>query len=47
MPVRPFLRGATLLAATVLVTSCGSGDTESAENAAAPSTSSGSGGAFP
>jgi iron complex transport system substrate-binding protein len=46
MSVRPFLRGAALLAATVLVTSCGSGDTETSGDAAA----SGSGsapGAFP
>ena len=47
MSVRPFLRGAALLAVTVLVTSCGSGDTGSSEDAAAPSSSSGSGGAFP
>src|SRR5687768_5691907 len=47
MSVRPFLRGAALLAVTVLVTSCGSGDTGSSEDAAAPSSSSGSGGPFP
>jgi iron complex transport system substrate-binding protein len=47
MPVRPFLRGAVLLATTVVVTSCGSGDTGSSGDAAAPSSSSGSGGAFP
>ena len=47
MSVRPFLRGAALLATTVLVTSCGSGDTGSSGDAAAPSSSSGSGGAFP
>ncbi len=47
MSVRPFLRGAALLAATVLVTSCGSGDTGSSEEAAASPGSSGSGGAFP
>src|SRR3712207_2929007 len=46
MPVRPFLRGAALLAAGVLVTSCGSGDTGSSEDAAAPSSSPGSS-AFP
>ena len=43
MSVRPFLRGAALLAATVLVTSCGSGDTGSSEDAAASSSPSGSG----
>jgi iron complex transport system substrate-binding protein len=43
MSVRPFLRGAALLAATVLVTGCGSGDTGSAEDAAASSGPSGSG----
>src|SRR3712207_2257074 len=47
MSVRPFLRGAALLAATVLVTSCGSGDGGSPEDAAASTGSSGSGGAFP
>ena len=47
MSVRPFLRGAALLAAAVLVTSCGSGGTGSSGDAAAPSSSSGSGGAFP
>ena len=43
MSVRPFLRGAALLAATVLVTSCGSDDTGSSEDAAASSSPSGSG----
>src|SRR5918998_695940 len=43
MSVRPFLHGAALLAATVLVTSCGSGDTGSAEGATAASSPSGSG----
>lgn len=43
MSVRPFLRGAALLAATVLVTSCGSRDTGSSEDAAASSSPSGSG----
>jgi iron complex transport system substrate-binding protein len=43
MSVRPFLRGAALLAATVLVTSCGSDDTGSPEDAAASSSPSGSG----
>ena len=43
MSVRPFLRGAALLAATVLVTGCGSGDTGSSEDAAASSSPSGSG----
>ncbi len=43
MSVRPFLHGAALLAATVLVTSCGSGDTGSSEDAAASSSPSGSG----
>ena len=43
MSVRPFPRGAALLAATVLVTSCGSGDTGSSEDAAASSSPSGSG----
>ncbi len=47
MPVRPFLRGTALLAATVLVASCGSGDTGSAEDTAASGSSSDSGGAFP
>ena len=46
MSVRPFLRGAALLAATVLVTSCGSGATETAEDAAASGSGSASG-AFP
>ncbi len=46
MPDRPFLRGAALLAATVLVAGCGSGDGQSSENAAA-SDSPTSGGAFP
>src|SRR4028119_1584145 len=43
MSVRPFLRGAALLAATVLVTSCGSDDTGSSEDAAASSSPSGPG----
>lgn len=47
MSVRPFLRGTSLLAATVLVAGCGSGAAESTEDAAAPSGSSASGGAFP
>jgi iron complex transport system substrate-binding protein len=47
MPVRPFLRGAVLLATTVLVTSCGSGDTGASGGAASSSSSPGSGGAFP
>ncbi len=46
MPDRPFLRGAALLAATVLVAGCGSGGGESSGNAA-PSDSPTSGGAFP
>src|SRR3712207_754469 len=47
MSVRPFLRGATLVATTVLVTSCGSGDAGSSGGTAASSSPSGSGGAFP
>src|SRR3712207_1067317 len=47
MSVRPFLRGAALLAVGVLVTSCGSGDTESSGDAAGSSSPSGSGDAFP
>jgi iron complex transport system substrate-binding protein len=46
MPARPTLRGAALLAATVLVASCGSGDDESSGDVAA-SGSPASGGAFP
>jgi iron complex transport system substrate-binding protein len=46
MSVRPFLRGVALLAATVLVTSCGSGDAETAEDGTASSSPSGPG-AFP
>ncbi|TFV63549.1 iron-siderophore ABC transporter substrate-binding protein [Geodermatophilus sp. DF01-2] len=41
MTVRPVLRGAALLAAAVLVTSCGSGDTDTSEAATAPTGSSG------
>jgi iron complex transport system substrate-binding protein len=47
MPVRPSLRGAALLAATVLVAGCGTGDDGSSGDAAAPSSSPASGGAFP
>ena len=47
MPVRPSLRGAALLAATVLVAGCGSGDAGSSGDAAASSSPAGSGGAFP
>jgi iron complex transport system substrate-binding protein len=47
MSVAPFLRGVTLLTATVLVAGCGSGDDGSAGESAASSSSSGSGGAFP
>ncbi|SDY42483.1 iron complex transport system substrate-binding protein [Geodermatophilus africanus] len=46
MPVRPILRGAALLAATVLVAGCGSADGESSGEAAAGD-SPASGGAFP
>ncbi len=45
MSVRPFLRGAALLASTVLAAGCGSGDPETAEGAATGA--SGPGGAFP
>ncbi|SET88379.1 iron-siderophore ABC transporter substrate-binding protein [Geodermatophilus poikilotrophus] len=47
MSVRPVLRGAALLATAVLVTGCGSGTTGSSGDAAAPSSPSSSGGAFP
>src|SRR3712207_695869 len=47
MSVRPFLRGATLVATTVLVTSCGSGDAGSSGGTAASSSPSDGGGAFP
>jgi iron complex transport system substrate-binding protein len=47
MPVRPSLRGAALLAATVLVAGCGSGDAGSSGDAAASSSPAGSGGSFP
>ena len=47
MPVRPSLRGTALLAATVLVAGCGSGDAGSSGDAAASSSPAGSGGAFP
>jgi iron complex transport system substrate-binding protein len=46
MPDRPSLRGAALLAATVLVAGCGAGDGESSGDAAS-SGSPASGGAFP
>ena len=45
MSVRPFLHGAALLAATVLVAGCGSSDESSGD--AAASGSPASGGAFP
>jgi iron complex transport system substrate-binding protein len=47
MPVRPSLRGAALLAATVLVAGCGSGDGASSGDAAASGGSPASGGTFP
>jgi iron complex transport system substrate-binding protein len=47
MSVRPFLRGAALLAASVLVAGCGSGEEGSSGDTAASSSASGSGGAFP
>ena len=47
MSVRPSVRGAALLAATVLVAGCGSGDEGSSGDTAASSSTSGSGGAFP
>src|ERR671916_998438 len=47
MPVRPSLRGAVLLAATVLVAGCGSGDAGSSGDAAASNSPADSGGAFP
>jgi iron complex transport system substrate-binding protein len=46
MPDRPSLRGAALVAATVLVAGCGAGDGESSGDAAS-SGSPASGGAFP
>src|SRR5918911_145099 len=47
MSVRPFLRGASLVATTVLVASCGSGDAGSSGETATSSSPSGPGGAFP
>src|SRR3954452_18365276 len=47
MSVHPFLRGAALFAATVLVAGCGSGDEGASGDTAASSSASGSGGAFP
>jgi iron complex transport system substrate-binding protein len=47
MSVRPFLRGAALLAASVLVAGCGSGEEGSSGDTAASGSASGSGGAFP
>ena len=47
MSVRPFLRGATLVATTVLVAGCGSGGAGSSGGTAASGSPSGSGGAFP
>ena len=47
MSVRPFLRGATLVATTVLVASCGSGDAGSSGETATSGSPSSPGGAFP